>query len=115
MDNIIELEKSLFKVECMTDLDYLNNILDDSYLECGKSGNFFNKEDVIKDLSSLTEDRKITIYNYEISDLGSVYLVHYITLSNEEQIYRTSIWTKENKILFHQASHLKEEKTLVEF
>lgn len=115
MDKILELEKSLFKLEYMSNKDYLNNILDDNYLECGKSGIFFNKEDVIRDLSVLKEDRKIIIYNYEIQDLGTVYLVHYITLSNDNQIYRTSIWNKDYKLLFHQASILKEDKTLIEY
>lgn len=115
MDNILELEKSLFKVEYMTNIEYLNNILDDNYLECGKSGKFFNKEDVIRDLSVINEDRKITIYNYEIQDLGTIYLVHYITLSGDNQVYRTSIWNKNNKILFHQASILTEKQQLIEF
>ena len=37
MENIIlELEKSLFKYEFMSDIEYLNKIIDDKYVEVGK-------------------------------------------------------------------------------
>ena len=35
---ILELEKSLFKYEYMSNKKYLNDILDDKYEELGKSG-----------------------------------------------------------------------------
>ena len=38
--NLLELEKSLFKVEFMNDLNYLDSIIDDNFIECGKSGLF---------------------------------------------------------------------------
>ena len=49
-NKILELEKSLFKYEYMTDIAYLNEIIDDQYIEVGKSGKQFNKEDVIKEV-----------------------------------------------------------------
>ena len=118
-NKILELEKSLFKYEYMTDIAYLNEIIDDQYIEVEKSGKQFNKEDVIKELSILKEDRKISIYNYTCELLEEkIYLIHYITKSNEDNIYRTSIWKKENgkiKIIFHQASLYKEKVNLIEY
>ena len=79
-NKILELEKSLFKYEYMTDIAYLNEIIDDQYIEVGKSGKQFNKEDVIKELSILKEDRKISIYNYTCCP-------HYFLLYNVLNIF----------------------------
>ncbi len=116
---VLELEKSLFKHEYMSDVTYLNEIIDDHFMEVGKSGKKYNKKDVIHDLSLVKEDRKITIYNFTCEKLSEdIYLIHYITKSNEGNIYRTSIWRKEYdrvKILFHQASLYRENVDLTEY
>ena len=92
------------------------NVIDEQYKELGKSGKIFNKNDIINELSSLRSDRDITIYNSTCEDLSkNIWLVHYITLSNNIKIYRTSIWRKsENiiRIIFHQASEYKEDINL---
>ena len=120
MDNeILELEKSLFKYEFISDISYLNKIIDNNYIEIGKSGNKFNKKDVINGLSILKEDRKITIYNFTCDKIEeNIYLIHYITKNNDDNIYRTLIWRKEfdkMKIIFHQASLYKENIDLIEY
>ena len=116
-NEILNLEKSLFKLEYMNNKDYLDSIISDDYLEIGKSGKIINKEDVIKELLTLKEDRKIDIYNFTCTQEDNIFIVHYITLSNDNKIYRTSIWKKENnyKILFHQASILKDEIELIKY
>jgi len=112
-NKILELEKSLFKVEYMSDYNYLDNIIADNFKECGKSGYLFDKKGTIDFLLSVKEDRKIDIYNFECEEITEEsWLVHYITKNDTgELIYRTSIWVmKENlKLLYHQASVLKEE------
>jgi len=116
---ILELEKSLFKYKFMSNIEYLNSIIDDTYIEVGKSGKKFIKSDVINDLSILKEDRKIIIYNFTCDKIGeNIYLIHYITKNNNDNVYRTSIWKKEDdriKIIFHQASLYKEDIDLVEY
>lgn len=118
-NKILELEKSLFKYEFMSDIQYLNKIIDDKYIEVGKSGKKFNKKEVINDLSILKEDRKISIYNFTCDEISeNAYLIHYITKNNNDIIYRTSIWKKENdgiKIIFHQASLYKEDVDLIQY
>jgi len=112
-NKILELEKSLFKVEYMSDYNCLDNIIADDFKECGKSGYMFDKKGTIEFLLSVKEDRKIDIYNFECEEITEEsWLVHYITKNDTgELIYRTSIWVmKENlKLLYHQASVLKEE------
>lgn len=103
-----EKEESLFKLEYMNNYDYLNNIIDDNYLEIGKSGYFINKNDVINELMNFKNDRNIEIHNFEERQIDEkTYLIHYITISNDIKYYRTSIWC-DNKLLFHQASEIKE-------
>ena len=117
-EKILELEKSLFKHVFMSNIKYLNSIIDDNYEELGKSGNMFNKSDIIQELSKLKNDRNIKIYNYSCLELSkNIWMVHYITLKDEKKIYRTSIWKKEDnlKIIFHQASEYKEYVKLKEF
>lgn len=118
-NKILDLEKSLFKYKYMKDIGYLNEIIDDRYIEVGKSGRKINKEDVIKELSKLKEDRKISIYNFTSEQIDEkTYIIHYITKSNADNTYRTSIWKKEKnkiKIIFHQASLYKDKVKLIEY
>lgn len=110
---LLELEKKFFDVKYMSNLEYLDKYIDDEYLEVGKSGYFINKKEVINELSNLKESRNIDIYNFSQKQIDeNTYIAHYITLNKEqEKIYRTSIWKKEEnfKILFHQASILTDD------
>ena len=113
MENILELEKSLFKYDYMSNKEYLNNIIADNYKELGKSGILFNKDDVVNYLLSQQRDRDIEMYNFSGEELmPNLWIVHYITLSDNKKIYRTSIW-KHNKIIFHQASEYKDDIDLM--
>ena len=116
---ILELEKSLFKYEYMSDVNYLEKIIDESYEELGKSGKMIYKSDVIKELSCLNSDRDITIYNFTCTEISKdLWMVHYITKSENKKIYRTSIWKKVNEqicLVFHQASEYKENVELEMF
>ena len=113
MENILELEKSLFKYDYMSNKEYLNNIIADNYKELGKSGILFNKDDVVNYLLSQQRDRDIEMYNFSGEELmPDLWIVHYITLSDNKKIYRTSIW-KHDKIIFHQASEYKDDIDLM--
>ena len=115
---ILELEKSLFKYKFMSNINYLNKIIDDNYIEIGKSGKKFTKQDIIRELINLKEDRNIVICNFKCTKISEdIYLIHYITKKDIDNIFRTSIWKKENdefKILFHQASLYLDEIELKE-
>lgn len=119
MLEILQLEKNLFKKEYISDMKWLNKIIDDRFIEIGKSGKQFNKVDVINELTNLKEDRNIIIYNFSCEKIDkNTYLVHYITMNNDDKIYRTSIWNEyenERKLIFHQASLYNEEIELTEY
>ena len=116
---ILNKEKSLFKYKYIKDINYLNELIDNNYKEIGKSGKLFNKDDVIEYLSNLKSNRNITIYNYTCRKIDTnTYLVNYITKSNQDNIFRTSIWKQENnqfKIIFHQASLYLENTKLIDY
>ena len=100
----------------MSDKDWLENVIHNEFVECGKSGRFYYKNDTIEMLLSCDEDRDILVYNYCYQQISSdVYMVHYITKSLDDLIYRTSIWVDDNglKLRFHQASILKEKVDLI--
>lgn len=73
-----EKEESLFKLEYMNNYDYLNNIIDDNYLEIGKNGYFIQTskndyyfwekylESVIKKLSKLSEEKEFIYADFHI-------------------------------------------------
>ncbi len=110
------LEKDFFKLEIMKNKELLSERLDDDYLECGKSGRLFTKEDVIRDLGAMTEDRPIKIYNFSARELDEEYwLIRYITLSGEDQIFRASLWSVQGRMIYHQASKLTEPVELKEY
>lgn len=108
---LLELENAFFKYEFISDSYWLDQIIHANFIECGKSGCIFNKQDTINSLLECKEDRKIEIYNYEFHQIDiNTYLIHYITKSKEDLIYRTSVWINEKglKLLFHQATKLNE-------
>ena len=117
-DKILELEKSLFKLEYMSNEDYLKQVLHKNFLECGKSGYLYNQRVTIDSLLQCTENRPITIYNFTYEELETnTYLIHYITTKDNKKYYRTSIWKKIGnlpQLYFHQATELHEDITLKE-
>lgn len=118
-DKILKLEKCFFKKEYMSNIAWMQEVIDDKFIECGKSGKFFNKEQTINDLSKLESDRLIDIYNYDCQKVGdNIYLVHYVTKTDDGQnVFRTSLWVDKDglKLYFHQASLLTQDISLVKF
>lgn len=106
---LLRLEKDFFKLSCISDRNWLENIIHDSFTECGKSGLLFDKQQTVQDLLNCTADRNIDIYNFECSAVDEkTWIVHYITCSDGRQYYRTSLWVMEDtlRLYFHQASEL---------
>lgn len=107
---LLRFEKDFFKKEKITDEQWLNTTLHDSFQEMGSSGILFSKEEVIQSLLQAKADRPIEIYNFEAAPLPSqCWMVHYITKNVQNELfYRTSIWIEDDgfKLYFHQASKL---------
>ena len=61
--DLYELELSLFKGEYLKDYDYLCNIFHNDYMEYGKSGLVYRKDDTIKSLYG-KDDRNIKVIDF---------------------------------------------------
>ncbi len=113
MHRLLELEKSFFKHSCISDRAWLERTIHRDFIECGKSGMLFNKQDTIQSLLECKTDRKIEIYNFICRKFDDKsWIVHYITRTDQDQkYYRTSIWVghKNMQLYFHQATILNEE------
>jgi hypothetical protein len=116
-EKILELEKSLFKIEYISNKKYLENIIHENFLECGKSGLLYDNEITIDSLLECKEDRNIKIYNFACEQIdNNTYLIHYITRNDNKKYFRTSIWKEEDtlRLYFHQATLLVDEIKLIE-
>lgn len=106
---LLNLEKSFFRISCISDRDWLDATLHNDFTECGKSGVLFNKNEVMDGLLACKEDRPIEISNFSCEMIGTgCWMVHYMTESDGELYYRTSIWIREKglQLRFHQATKL---------
>ena len=120
MENeILDLEKMLFKYDYISNKEWLENVIHDDFIECGKSGYLFKKAETVESLLECKEDRNVVIYNYDCNKIDTnTWIVHYITcVDNIDKYYRTSIWVKEQnlKLIFHQASKYFEDVNLERF
>lgn len=109
--------KNFVELKYISHKKQLEDILSDHFIECGKSGVLYNKNEIIQALMEYQANRNI--YHFDVCTLGEKnFLVHYITLDKEgNRYFRTSVWIKENglKLLFHQPSLLCMETELLKF
>lgn len=108
---LLDLEQSFFKIQYISDKEWLDTTLHDDFTECGKSGILFDKYETMESLLSCAEDRDIEIFDFECRNIsGTSWLVHYITKSGNKRYYRTSVWVKEKqlKLFYHQATLLND-------
>ena len=106
---ILDLEKDFFRIACISNREWLTSTLHNDFVECGKSGQLCNKEEVIDGLLMYKEDRNISIYNFSCERITErCWLVNYITKSEDELFFRASIWVGEHQLQmrFYQAAKL---------
>lgn len=110
MNNLYDLECSLFKSEYLCNEEYLNSVFHDDYMEYGKSGLIYRKKDTIDSLLN-SGDRNIKIIDFSSEKIDeNTYIVHYISIHNEDnKVLRTSIWIDNGvnlQLLFHQGTFI---------
>ena len=110
MNKLYELETSLFKNKYLKDIDYLEKIFHNDFMEYGKSGLIYRKKDTIDSLFGL-DDRDIKIIDFSSEKIDeNTYIVHYISIhSGDNKVLRTSIWKDDGlglQLFFHQGTHM---------
>ena len=107
---ILQYEKDFFRLEFCKNRKNLESRLSKDFLEYGKSGSVYNRDDSISRLMKLPKDNLIEIIQFELNTLSdSVLLARYISHHKENNSYarRTSIWKIEDnewKLYFHQGT-----------
>ncbi|BAH16735.1 DUF4440 domain-containing protein [Macrococcoides caseolyticum] len=110
IDILIERESKLFSYEFCNNIEQINDILHQDFMEYGTSGRSYNKQQCINFLKDLKTDRNIEIYHASYRELSdNSWILNYVSKDNDNNIVsnRTSIWIKEEntiQLLFHQGT-----------
>jgi hypothetical protein len=112
-DFFFHLETSLHKKEIRNSREKVSELLADDFIEFGKSGGTYSKQDTLESLENETEDLHIAVCNFRAVELSpTVILVTYTTEmhvndTSRVSTNRSSIWIlRENKwqMIFHQGT-----------
>jgi len=105
---VCDLEKTLLAPLTRHSKDKLNELIDEEFIEIGKSGKLYNKTSAIQSLVSSPNDSLTQFSDLIAKQLSSDTVL--ITYKTEDgRVTRSSIWRYVNskwKIVFHQASKL---------
>lgn len=114
IEMLLKLEMSLWVNETRNNYEYMNHILHDDFIEFGRSGKKYTKQDV---LNSLDNDIicKFPFNDLNIKELNeNTYLLTYqsvlLKIGNEEISNRSSVWLAQDgiyKLIFHQGTPTK--------
>ena len=111
---IYELETSLHKKEVRNSSDKVSALIADDFIEFGKSGGVFNKQDTLKGLANESDDLQIKVSDFKAKELSQdVVLVTYFASMidngnlNTVSTNRSSIWMLRDgewQMVFHQGT-----------
>ena len=107
-DTLRHLEESLWRAETRFDPEYMNRVLSPDFIEFGRSGRVYRREEIIA-MSAGEIDATLKDFNARLIDTN-VALVTYISEVKYAQIEianRSSLWTRTNggwQIRFHQGT-----------
>ena len=114
LEFLLKLEMSLWIEETRNNREFLDKILHNDFLEYGKSGRVFNKEDILNN----TSDEINAVFpfkNMNIKDIGEkTYLITYLAATKVKnkiiKSNRSSIWIGDSdniQMIFHQGTITK--------
>lgn len=109
---ILKYEMDFFDAEFCRSRSNLENRLSVDFMEYGKSGRVYRRNDMIELLLD-SPNRYIKIEDFELTALHEDYfLVHYLSINIDDhsKALRTSIWKREEgllKMFFHQGTPVR--------
>jgi len=108
IQQVCDLEKKLLSNRIRHSENDLNELIDEDFIEIGKSGKVYDKATAIQALVSTPNESLNKFPDLIVNQLSSdTVLVTYKT--EDGGVARSSIWRSDNskwKIIFHQASNL---------
>ncbi len=116
LQKFLHLETSLHKKEVRNSREHVDALIADDFVEFGKSGGVFHKQDTLDGLESEQCDLQVDVSDFDAKELAStVTLVTYMASmldSDKKTIVstrRSSIWVERNgkwQMVFHQGTKL---------
>lgn len=110
IDLLLKLEMSLWLQETRFNYKYMDGILHPDFMEFGKSGNTYNKQDILDNMDG-TIKAKLPFKDLKVKQIGEgAFLLTYQAelIENDRKIVtnRSSIWISGEtfQLLFHQGT-----------
>ena len=104
--HIENLERSLLKSEIRASTRILDQIFCDGFIELGKSGRLYNKQDIIAELTGAPQSSAL-FSDFDIRALSdTLILAGFSSTNNGRTVRRHSLWEKTGKdwrILYHES------------
>lgn len=111
INKLQKLEESLWKEKTRFDIQYMENILDPTFFEFGRSGRIYQREDTLYGIRPQTINATIPLESFQIHKItDEIYQTTYISevvYERIERANRSSLWKYTNsgwKLLFHQGT-----------
>lgn len=111
---LIELERSLFDPSVRSDTTRLGTLLHDEFTECGRSGNVYNRSEIMASVTGEVMDFTIWSQGFRIIPLSeTTALLTYFSAREDQHgelsmhAFRSSLWLQTPqgwKLRFHQAT-----------
>ena len=110
-DQLRRLEESLWRVETRFDRDHMNEVLAPDFLEFGRSGRVYRREDTL-DVPAQSGDATLPLAKFAVrsiaADVALVTYVSEVTYGEVTEVAnRSSLWTRYEgawRIRFHQGT-----------
>ncbi len=117
-DTVKHLEVELHRPEIRSDAERVNTLLHKSFVECGRSGRIYKRNDILEELSGEDAGNSIWSQDFaaeEISD-GVILLTYLSAHINSDQelsryTFRSSLWQRTPhgwQMRFHQGTPIDE-------
>jgi hypothetical protein len=111
VSKFLDLETSLHKKEIRNSREKVSEFIADDFVEFGKSGNVFHKQDTLDGLEEESVDLNMQISDFEVKELSpNVVLVMYMSSTPDSALVRrSSIWVYRDErwqMIFHQGTRI---------
>ncbi|MGT2906661.1 nuclear transport factor 2 family protein [Streptococcus dentiloxodontae] len=107
-NKLFQLEQGFLNPSSQSNQDWLNRTIHDDFIEIGKSGRIYNKQEVIAALTDRKTGEIAEMLKFDCRQIDrKTWLVHYQTKHSALSAYRTSIWLTDEadpQLYFHQAT-----------
>lgn len=109
---VVDLEKTLLTSVARTDQNFLTSVLSEDFVECGATGEVFNKNEILKHIEKQQGSITFDFYGMEATKLTDDVIINRFVVfksSEEGRSIRFSLWKRHAKgwkIVYHQGTYV---------